>query len=69
MLRDCYELWKAGFRDSVNYRMDTTGSGNIAAAIRIQCWEGWSRVLRRGEYKNKVSSCCRIEHCKNSTRW
>lgn len=53
-LRSCYDLQQAGHQDSLAYAIDTTGAGSIADAVSVYCWEGWTRILRRGQFKYKV---------------
>lgn len=53
---DCSELGQLGIKSDGVFYIDPSGQRKTERGIRVYCENGWTYILKRGQYKNgKVS--------------
>lgn len=48
-MKDCSELYAAGYVAPGRYIVDPTGQRDYRRAVHVDCEEGWTYILKRGE--------------------
>ena len=55
ILRNCLELYLAGYTNPGEYWIDPTGGRSLYTGVRVRCRDdGWTTILSRGQYGNPV---------------